>query len=161
MTVAGKLVALERITPELARRILARQARSGDNWPSMYPAVDELDLLRCVARSIDSDLKFTLNLVRQLSTGLAVGRFDFLGPPDSDGRVEFGYGLVPSARGSGLATEAVQIGLEHAARHGARLAAAATATSNFASMRVLTKAGLVEVGRNKSVVFFERSLTTR
>ena len=155
------LVALERITPELARRILAREERSGDNWHTVYPLVDELDPHRSLAASTDSGSEFTMYLVRQLSTGLAVGRFEFSGPPDEHGRVEFGYGLVPSARGRGLATEAVQIGLQHAARHGARLAAASTSTTNFASRRVLAKAGLVEVGRNESVVFFECSLVTR
>lgn len=75
--------------------------------------------------------------------------------------VEFGYGLVPSARGRGLATEAVQVALERAAQNGARLAAADTSTSNFASQRVLARAGLKEVGRNESLVFFERSLVAR
>ena len=161
MVLVGTLVALERITPELARRILARQERSGDNWHAVYPLVDELDPLGSLANSIDSGSEFTLYLVRQLSTGLAVGRLEFAGPPDGNGRVEFGGGLVPSARSRGLATEAVQVALEHAARHGARLAAAATSTTNFASRRVLAKAGLVEVGRNESVVLFERSLVAR
>lgn len=161
MALTGTLVALERITPELARRIIAREERSGDNWHSVYPLVDELDPLRSLAVSIDSGSEFTRYLVRQLSSGLAVGGFGFFGPPDEDGRVKFGYGLVPSARGRGLATEAVRIGREHAARHGARLAAADTNVSNFASRRVLAKAGLLEVARNESVVFFERSLVAR
>lgn len=157
----GSLVALERITPDLARRILARDERSGDNWHSEYPAVDELDPLRSLAVSNDSGSEFTVYVVRQRATGLAVGGFGFFGPPGEDGRVEFGYGLVPSARGRGLATEAVQIALKHAARHGARLAAADTSTSNFASQRVLAKAGLKEVGRDESLAFFERSLVAR
>lgn len=94
-----------------------------DNWHAVYPLVDELDPLGSLANSIDSGSEFTLYLVRQLSTGLAVGRFEFAGPPDGNGRVTFGYGLVPSARGRGLATEAVKVALEHVARHGARLAA--------------------------------------
>ena len=161
MALVGTLVALERITPDHAQRILARKERAGDNWHSMYPLVDELDPLRSLAASTDSGSEFTLYLVRQLSTGLAVGGFGFFGPPDNDGRVEFGYGLVPSARGRGLATEAVKIGLQLAARHGARLAAANTSVSNVASQRVLAKAGLIEVGRNESVVFFQCSLIAR
>ena len=46
MALTGTLVALERITPELARRIIAREERSGDNWHSAYPLVDQLDPLR-------------------------------------------------------------------------------------------------------------------
>jgi RimJ/RimL family protein N-acetyltransferase len=41
--------------------------------------------------------------------GLAVGDAGFFGPPGGDGEVEIGYALVPSARGSALAVEAVAL----------------------------------------------------
>ena len=78
--------------------------------------------------------------------------------PGSPVGVEFGYGLVPSARGDGLATEAVRAALVHAATHGARRATAETELDNAASRRVLEKAGLVEVGRDGDTIRFERDL---
>jgi RimJ/RimL family protein N-acetyltransferase len=47
-------------------------------------------------------------------TGQVIGGCGFLGPPDADGSVEIGYGLVPSERGKGIATEAVKGLLEAA-----------------------------------------------
>ena len=100
-------------------------------------------------------------IIRKRSGGLAVGGIGFFGCPDGHGRVEFGYGLVPSARGQGLASEAVQVALDHAARKGATVAVAETETSNIASQRVLTKAGFTDVYRNGSLIRYERGLVVR
>jgi RimJ/RimL family protein N-acetyltransferase len=98
-------------------------------------------------------------VIRRPSDGLAVGGFGFFGPPDPEGTVELGYGLVPSARGRGLATAAVVLALEHAQAWGARRAAADTEATNSASRRVLSKSGLVETGRRGSLVLYERDLS--
>ena len=84
-----------------------------------------------------------------------------LPPPDERGRVQFGYGLVPSARGFGLATDAVVLAINHASQHGAVLAAANTNLDNVASQRVLTKNGFIEMARDDSLVYFERDLSPR
>lgn len=158
MLLEGTLVTLERITPELAKRIVERDERPGDNWDVSYPLVDELDPLQVLAVSNNPNPTFTMYIIRRSSDGSAVGGFGFFGPPDEQGRVEFGYGLVPDARGQGLATEAVLLALDLAARCGAAIAAADTESSNVASQRVLTKAGLLPTGRDGSLVLYERDL---
>lgn len=100
-------------------------------------------------------------LIRRKDDGLAVGGFGFFGPPDESGQVGFGYGLVPSARGAGLATEAVRVALEFASVWGARTAVADTDVNNTASQRVLVKNGLEEVSRDTSLVYYRRTLTSR
>jgi RimJ/RimL family protein N-acetyltransferase len=40
---------------------------------------------------------------------LMVGMIGFKGPPDSNGSVEIGYGIVPSQQGHGFATQAVDL----------------------------------------------------
>ena len=161
MILRNSTVALEPITPALARRIVARDERPGDRWHAEYPFRDEIDPLRSLAASTAPDPDFTMYLVRRTSDEVAVGGFGFFGPPDDDGRVEFGYGLVPSARGAGLASSAVSLALEHAALRGATIAAADTGADNAASRRVLIKGGLAEVGRRGSLVLYERVLTAR
>lgn len=111
---------LDVISPELARRIVARDEQPGDDWHPEYPFADELDPLRSLAAASSTDPVFTMYLIRRRSDGSAVGGIGFFGPPDGTGTVEFGYGLVPSARGAGLATEAVELALQHAAESGAR-----------------------------------------
>lgn len=133
MRLTGERLTLERIDPELARRLVDRREEVGDDWDADYPLADELDPLRALAASADPDPRFTMYMIRRSSDGLAVGGFGFFGPPDERGRVEFGYGLVPGARGHGLATEAVRLALAFAAQHGATRAGADTEVSNAAS----------------------------
>lgn len=118
---------------------------------------DELVPLRSLASSAHPDPIFTLYLIRLRSDGLAIGGLGFFGPPDENGRIEFGYGLVAAARGRGLATEAVLAALDFAATAGARSAAAVT-DLDLASQRVLLKAGMTEVNRSETQVFYEREL---
>jgi RimJ/RimL family protein N-acetyltransferase len=154
----GALTTLEPITPELAARVVARDERPDDDWHAEYPFADELDPLRSLATASEVDPDFTMYLVRRTSDGLAVGGFGFFGPPDATGTVEFGYGLVSSARGAGLATEAVGLALDRAAVCGARVAVADTDVTNTASQRVLESNGLAEVDRRGSLVFYRRVL---
>ena len=161
MILRNDRVVLEPLTPDLAQRIVARDERPGDRWHAEYPFPDEIDPLRSLAASLDPDPDFTMYALRRAADGVAVGGFGFFGPPDADGRVEFGYGLVPSARGAGLATSAVRLALEHAGELGATVAAADTEADNAASRRVLARAGLTEVGRDGSLVLYERVLAAR
>lgn len=150
---------LEPISPELAARIVAGPREPTDAWHPEYPLADELVPLRSLASSAHPDPIFTLYLIRLRSDGLAIGGLGFFGPPDENGRIEFGYGLVAAARGRGLATEAVMAALDFAATAGARSAAADTDLDNLASQRVLLKAGMTEVNRSETQVFYERELT--
>ncbi|SKC35897.1 GNAT family N-acetyltransferase [Plantibacter cousiniae (nom. nud.)] len=157
MIIRTERTTLEPIYPALARRIIERDERDGDAWHPEYPFADELGPLRGLAESTDGDPIFGLYVIRD-ADGTAVGGLGFFGPPDSDGRVEFGYGLVPAARGAGLATEAVAGALSFVAAHGAERAAAETDVTNLASQRVLLKAGLAETGRTATTVSFAREL---
>jgi RimJ/RimL family protein N-acetyltransferase len=158
MIIHSERLALQRITPELARRIVACDEHVGDHWHTEYPLEDELDPLRDLAVASSPDPIFTMYLVRRRSDGYAVGGVGFFGPPDGAGRVEFGYGLVPSARGAGLATEAVRAALNFAKDHGADVALADTDVSNGASRRVLEKCGLVETRAEGNSVYFALTL---
>lgn len=159
MGLVGDRVVLVRITPELARRIVVRHEQSGDAWHPQYPFVDELDPLRALADATSSDAVFTMHMVRRAADGLAVGGIGFFGPPDDEGRVELGYGLVPAARGAGLATDAMRVALTLATQAGAAVAVADAEVGNLASRRVLAATGFVETGRDGWIVHHERRLT--
>lgn len=158
MTATPPRVVLEPISPALARRIVDRTELPGDDWHPEYPFVDEVDPLRSLAGSTAPHPVFTMYVVRRTSDGLAVGGLGFFGPPDASGRVELGYGLVPGARGAGLASEAVGLALRLARDAGATVAAADTEEENTASRRVLTTAGFLEVEHQGHLVLFERPL---
>jgi hypothetical protein len=46
--------------------------------------------------------------IRRREGGQAIGGVGFCGPADENGRVTIGYGLIPSARGQGYASEALR-----------------------------------------------------
>ena len=78
------------------------------------------------------------------STGQTVGTIGFFGPPDAGGTAMIGYGLVPSARGAGYATEALLeiVAFSFAQEEVVRLEADPD-RDNVASHRVLEKSGFV------------------
>jgi len=49
-----------------------------------------------------------------VAEGTLVGETGFHGPPDQSGTVEVGYGVLPSWRGQGIATEATRALISHA-----------------------------------------------
>lgn len=152
-------VHLHLITPELARRIVAGAPLPGDRWHPEYPLADELDVLRPLADETDSDPVFGLMMILD-GAGLAVGGIGFFGPPDADGSVEIGYGLVPTARGQGLATAAVEEVASIAAAHGVKRLRAATDPANLPSSRVLERAGFRELPPSDGLRQFERVLAS-
>lgn len=158
MHFTSERLTLEQITPELARRILVRDEQAGDAWHPEYPFADELGPLEHLAQSEATDSVFSMYLIREDRSGLAIGGLGFFGPPDDHGCVEFGYGLVESARGKGYATEAVSAALEFARATGARYAKADTAPDNLPSQRVLEKAGLKLVEKSGSAFYYAREL---
>jgi [ribosomal protein S5]-alanine N-acetyltransferase len=85
---------------------------------------------------------------QQPSRDVVVGSIGFFGPPtpaaDDVPEVEVGYGLVPDARGRGVATEALEHLVGLAEQQGARVRAS-VAPTNRASVRVLAKCGFTEL----------------
>jgi RimJ/RimL family protein N-acetyltransferase len=76
-----------------------------------------------------------------------VGELGFHGPPRPDGTVEVGFALVPSARGAGLATEALELLLGWTiAQPVVRRVVARADPANGASRAVLARAGFVPDG---------------
>jgi RimJ/RimL family protein N-acetyltransferase len=112
-------------------------------WAPDFPAEGDRVIATMLDRDgVPADASFGQRLVVERSTGLVVGGIGLFGPPE-DGRVEFGYGIVPSCRGRGYATGAaraivgVALGLP-----GVTEVTAGVDPANPASVRVLEKAGL-------------------
>lgn len=94
----------------------------------------------------------------------AVGQMGTKGPPDAAGTVDLGYGMNPSYQGRGYMTEAVQsLTAWLLAQPGVRRVTADCLETNAASVRVLEKAGFVQLGERHdpdeggTLVFWERT----
>jgi [ribosomal protein S5]-alanine N-acetyltransferase len=96
-------------------------------------------------RDIDSGAAAVLPtvwLIVRRADGRILGDLGTHGPPDSEGCVEIGYTLAPSARGKGIGTAAVAAFVGRlAAVPGIRRVTAVTSTQNAASRRLLERQG--------------------
>jgi RimJ/RimL family protein N-acetyltransferase len=73
----------------------------------------------------------------------------FFGPP-SEGSVEIGYSVIPSAQGLGFATEIVSALVDHAFTFSTvKEVIAHTSDSNPASIKVLLRCGFQRIGAGK------------
>lgn len=124
------------ITPDEAGDMRSGR-RHDDRWHPAYPRPDDVDAAS-MARADDTWGPRHIVLDR-----LAVGTIGCFGPP-VDGETEVGYGLVPDARGQGLATEALAGLVAEIDAFGVRLRASVD-PANAASVRVLAKCGFTEL----------------
>jgi RimJ/RimL family protein N-acetyltransferase len=96
-------------------------------------------------RDIDSGAAAVLPtvwLVVRGADGRILGDLGTHGPPDSEGCVEIGYALAPSARGKGIGTAAVAALVSRlAAMPGICRLTAVTGAENMASRRLLERLG--------------------
>lgn len=145
---------LQSLSPVEAKRIVERKPELDDRWLADYPFEDELDPLRALAGSRDPDPIFTLYSIRISEGDTAGGGIGFFGPPDDEGSVELGYGLVEVVRRRGFASEALIAATRCGVQNGAKQVKADTARGNLASQRVLAKAGFTEVSRSDESVFY-------
>jgi RimJ/RimL family protein N-acetyltransferase len=112
------------------------------HWAEDFPADGDRVIAGFVAEHPDALGEFGQRQITERATGVVVGSIGLFWPPD-DGAVEFGYGIVPSRRGHGYATEAARALVAFAlTAPGVRTVCAGVELSNPASVRVLEKAGL-------------------
>jgi ribosomal-protein-alanine N-acetyltransferase len=125
-----------------AAQAIVAEDRDGRMWHPEFPLQDDRDAAGMV--SPEADPTFGCYAVVERSSGLAIGTIGFFGPPDDAGAVMIGYGLVPSARNQGYATEALRALVEYAlAQPSVQSLTADPLPDNLLSHRVLEKAGFV------------------
>ncbi len=156
-----------------ARAVMAGQCPEGFDCPPDFPADSDrvaagLFLERCAA---DADPRpygaFLICLVPDEagsepdpeSAALIVGGIGFHGPPDDDGRVEIGYGIVPSRRRNGYATQALVLLIDQANALGAKVLTAETELENHPSQAVLERAGFSRYATDERAAWFELPLS--
>ena len=78
---------------------------------------------------------------------VVIGEAGFYSPPDNDGRVEIGYGVVSEHRRRGYAEEAARALISWAsAEHGITRFRASISPDNILSLNLIRKLGFVQVG---------------
>jgi len=121
-----------------------------------WPHADTADALRSLADHPELHRGGTFLVVQD---GVVVGDCGWFGPPDETGEVEIGYGLAPSARGSGVGTSAVRHLLEWVHEQGATSVRAEVLPGNEASVRLLARLGFVLGGEHAGHLVLRRPST--
>lgn len=162
METATTRITLHPFTVSDAERLLAGDVDPLDGWEGGYSFTDEPELLAEYVRAVERNgdpAPFGPYLVRRAdggaNDGAAIGGVNLFGPPDERGAVEFGFGLVPAARGEGLSRDVVAAAVEVIRSAGAAIARAECEIANLPARRVLEHAGLVEVSRTDDSVALE------
>jgi RimJ/RimL family protein N-acetyltransferase len=161
---AGVGLELRLLTRREADRVIARRRDPAADppWASEYPLDGDIRAAAAYAShlpvSSGADAVDVFGYYQVLEDGLVVGGIGFHGPP-SGHVVEVGYGVVPSVRGRGVATQALRILLNVAAGlEGVRRVVGRTEDANLASQGVMRAAGMRLVGRDPDFLHFEIDL---
>lgn len=130
------------ITPAQAADLIGGRRHS--SFAPGFPQRDDLDVCSLVKEA----QPWGPRLVVRAVDGLVCGTAGFFGAPaehdDGVREVEVGFGLVPDARGRGVATEALS-GLVAAADAAGVRVRASVAAENAASLRVLAHCGFTQL----------------
>ena len=141
----------------VARRL---DAAVPDGWTDTIPAQERLEQLA----ADPNEQPWLVRAVVLRATRQVVGNVGFHGPPDDKGRVEIGYGVVPSRRRRGYAREAVAGLADWAFATGqARVCVASVSPRNAASLALVRSLGFRQVGEQIDEIdglelVFERAL---
>jgi RimJ/RimL family protein N-acetyltransferase len=114
-----------------------------DTWP-VDPVI--LEMLRTSADTVEPTPWNDFFYIHKQDNTI-IGDGGFKGPPDNNGKIEIGYGIIPAYRNSGLATEAAGALIDYAfSSREVAAVCADTSVTGLASMRVLEKAGMRKYG---------------
>jgi RimJ/RimL family protein N-acetyltransferase len=123
-----------------ARRL---DATVPDGWTDTIPARERLEQLA----ADPSEQPWLVRAVVLRAPRRVVGNVGFHGPPDDQGRVEIGYGIVPAQRRQGYAREAIAGLTDWAFATGeARVCVASVSPRNTASLALVRSLGFRQVG---------------
>ena len=168
--ITSRLV-LHPMTLAEATRIANGAADATNRWADGFPGEGDRDATRMIVKAAealaeahtpvgaDTHVPFSSYRIDCRADRTAIGTIGFHGPPDRQGQVTIGYGLVPHSWGNGYATEAVFALIEVCRAHpDVRTLAADTTHSNVASQRVLVKTGFRLVRQDLELLYYEREL---
>jgi RimJ/RimL family protein N-acetyltransferase len=158
MSISTARLVLRPVESPEARRIVDQTPAGSDNWADGFPREDDVDGLRAHVNA-GSPTAFGNMLITDKATGAVIGTIGFYGPPDEQGQVTIGYGLVEQYRGKGLGTEALAALVGYCReRPEVKVILADTDVENKVSQHVLEKTGFTFLQANTELCFYQLDL---
>ncbi|MFI1226939.1 MULTISPECIES: GNAT family N-acetyltransferase [unclassified Streptomyces] len=151
---------LHPISVDEAEQMVTGEPDAEARWDDGYPSEGDVAVARRfleACASTGDPRPFGPYVIRRITDGRAIGGVGFHRPPDEHGSVTIGYGLAPSARGRGYASEALRALLSFARSQGIASVKGDADHDNAASQHVMTAAGMRPVGEDERVRYFALS----
>lgn len=131
------------------------------HWAADFPADGDRVIAGFTAETPSARGVHGQRQILERDSGLVVGAIGLFWPP-ADGSVAFGYGIVPSRRGRGYASEAARAMVAFArTAPGVHTVCADIELANPASGRVLEKAGLERWRSDDTHAYFRLTAPTQ
>jgi [ribosomal protein S5]-alanine N-acetyltransferase len=129
------------------------------SWAADFPSEGDTVIAGVIAANPDWLSPFGHRLIIERATSEVVGSLGLFWPP-ADGRVEIGYGVVPSRQGRGYASEATAALTSFAlSLDGVHTVHAGVEPANPASARVLEKAGFSRYAATDELISYQRTVS--
>ncbi|RAS63736.1 RimJ/RimL family protein N-acetyltransferase [Lentzea atacamensis] len=129
------------------------------SWAADFPAEGDTVIAGVIASNPEWLSPFGHRLIIERATSEVVGSLGLFWPP-SDGRVEIGYGVVPSRQGLGYASEATAALTSFAlSLEEVHTVHASVEPTNPASARVLEKAGFTRYADTAELISYRRTVS--
>ncbi|MEJ8640253.1 GNAT family N-acetyltransferase [Streptomyces sp. MS1.HAVA.3] len=147
-----------------AERVVIGDPGGGARWAPGYPTDGDVSAARRflgTCANTGDPQPFGNYEIRRREDGQAIGGLGFHGPADASGSVTIGYGLIPSARGKGYASEALRGLLLFARARGVTCVKGDADHDNIASQHVMMAVGMQAAGQDDRFRYFEIAWTDR
>jgi ribosomal-protein-alanine N-acetyltransferase len=121
----------------------------GGTIPDSWPGPDLAEVLPAFVRMAEKKPSVTdwNYLIVHKADKILIGDMGFMGGPDEDNVAEVGYSIVPEYRNRGYATEALRACIRWGFQEqGMKAIIADTLQDNIASIKVLTRVGMRNLG---------------
>ncbi len=152
---SGNKVVLRRLSPSDLSALATHQRQ--DDWAPDFPQPGDLDAADLVPAETELP-RYGAYLVVERDTGQIVGTAGFQGPV-MDGELEIGYGIVPSARRRGYATECLKLLVRFASTEpDVEILTAHTEEPNIPSQNVLLNVGFMPAETDGPYLTFHHAL---
>ncbi|QUH26521.1 GNAT family N-acetyltransferase [Serpentinicella alkaliphila] len=130
--------------------------KCGEEWPRP----DTYDIMKFLSISMKKKQEpsgYEIWLIAKKDGKVVIGNAGFTGPPDADGRIEIGYGIVYSERNKRYGYESAKalIDWAKAQNNVKKICASGVLVDNYASIRILNKVGMEEISRDENGIYFE------
>ncbi|MND85102.1 anhydro-N-acetylmuramic acid kinase [compost metagenome] len=133
--------------------------KAGYNLGFGWPDEETLETIPKIIKNIEvvgEPTGFESWMIIRKDNNSIIGDIGFKGIPADDGVIDIGYGIIEAERKKGFAVEAAHALIEWAIEQPqVRLITAKCLTHNFASRKILTRVGFIEIKKADGIIYWE------